>query len=280
MQQVEQGDRPSMGLLNLNEGDHKYQLTRHAPSEALRPFVKHYWIVSWIDCDLNRIPNMSCLTPVSIWLWNGTIRFSSDHRDMKFSYLVSGKGRVFGVKFKPGGFYPFLRVPVSSLYGQPMNVFNILDVTAESLEDRLLGAGDDADKPATSTNSIRVHTFLLKMLKREWLMILCNRLNRTERCCEWMICLLIGICIPESFNGCSISMWASDPKTVIKLYRLQNAAESMDRGLHCDLVKLSQDLGYHDQSHFIRDFKSIIGSTPEEYLHSKHPHGERRGLIN
>ncbi len=27
MKQVEQGDRPSMGLLNLNEGDHKYQLT-------------------------------------------------------------------------------------------------------------------------------------------------------------------------------------------------------------------------------------------------------------
>ncbi|WP_434748410.1 helix-turn-helix domain-containing protein [Paenibacillus amylolyticus] len=56
------------------------------------------------------------------------------------------------------------------------------------------------------------------------------------------------------------------PKTVIQLYRLQNAAECMERGLACDLGKLSQDLGYHDQSHFIKDFKSIIGSTPEEYM--------------
>lgn len=56
------------------------------------------------------------------------------------------------------------------------------------------------------------------------------------------------------------------PKTVIQLYRLQNAAECIERGLACDLGKLSQDLGYHDQSHFIKDFKSIIGSTPEEYM--------------
>lgn len=56
------------------------------------------------------------------------------------------------------------------------------------------------------------------------------------------------------------------PKTVIQLYRLQNAAECIERGLTSDLTELSQDLGYHDQSHFIRDFKSIMGSTPEEYL--------------
>lgn len=55
---------------------------------------------------------------------------------------------------------------------------------------------------------------------------------------------------------------------VIKLYHLQNAAELMDHGIPCDLGQLSQNLGYHDQSHFIKDFKSIIGSTPEEYLDS------------
>ncbi|WP_413379396.1 helix-turn-helix domain-containing protein [Paenibacillus taichungensis] len=50
---------------------------------------------------------------------------------------------------------------------------------------------------------------------------------------------------------------------------MQNAAELMERGMDCDLVRLSQDLGYHDQSHFIKDFKSIIGSTPEDYVHSR-----------
>lgn len=181
MKQVEHGDRPSMGLLNLNEGDHKYQLTRHAPSEALRPFVKHYWIVSWDLTGLEPYPQHVVPNPcVNLVVErNNTFFFGPSGR--KFSYLVSGKGRVFGVKFKPGGFYPFLRVSVSSLYGQPMNVSNILDVTADSLEDRLLGAGMMRIKPVTST-SYYVHTFLLKMLKREWLTILCNRLNRTGRC--------------------------------------------------------------------------------------------------
>ncbi|MOA57975.1 DNA-binding transcriptional activator FeaR [compost metagenome] len=55
------------------------------------------------------------------------------------------------------------------------------------------------------------------------------------------------------------------PKWVLKLYRLQNAAEAMETGSERDWIKLSQDLGYYDQSHFIRDFKAMIGRTPDEY---------------
>ena len=32
----------------------------------------------------------------------------------RFSRVLKGKGRVFGVKFRPGGFYPFLRTPVAA----------------------------------------------------------------------------------------------------------------------------------------------------------------------
>jgi AraC-like DNA-binding protein len=37
-------------------------------------------------------------------------------------------------------------------------------------------------------------------------------------------------------------------------------------GHNHDWLKLSMDLGYHDQSHFIKDFKSVIGQTPDEYV--------------
>jgi AraC-like DNA-binding protein len=32
------------------------------------------------------------------------------------------------------------------------------------------------------------------------------------------------------------------------------------------LYKLAADLGYADQSHFARDFKSVVGLTPSGYL--------------
>jgi len=34
---------------------------------------------------------------------------------------------------------------------------------------------------------------------------------------------------------------------------------------------LSMELGYYDQPHFIKDFKAIVGKTPEEYVRRAEP---------
>ena len=271
--------RPSMGLLNLDEGNKRYQLTRHAPSEALSPFVKHFWMVSWDLAGLESYPQHVVPNPcVNLVVERGnTFFFGPSGR--KFSYHIRGKGQVFGVKFRPGGFYPFVRLPVSSLCEQPLEVSSVLDVSAASLEEELLTYGSDADKinymdqllcahlPAEDAQARLVHDIVQKIeLDREMLRVddLSSFWNIHTRKLQRLFNLYVGI----------------SPKTVIKLYRLQNAADLIDRGLHCDLVKLAQDLGYHDQSHFIKDFKSIIGSTPEEYVNSRKnlPPNIRTGL--
>jgi AraC-like DNA-binding protein len=55
------------------------------------------------------------------------------------------------------------------------------------------------------------------------------------------------------------------PKWVVKRYRLQEAADQLAGGEDADLPQLALDLGYFDQPHFIKDFKSIVGKTPTEY---------------
>lgn len=57
-----------------------------------------------------------------------------------------------------------------------------------------------------------------------------------------------------------------NPKWVIRLYRLQNVAEMLEGLDHQDVLELAMDMGYYDQSHFIRDFKAVIGKTPEVYI--------------
>lgn len=260
--------RPSMGLLQLDEGNKRYELTRHAPAEALSPFVKHYWMVSWDLTGLESYPQHVVPNPcVNLVVERGnTFFFGPSGR--KFSYHIHGKGQVFGVKFRPGGFYPFVRLSISSLCEQPLEVSRVLDVSAASLEEQLLTDGRDVDKisymdqllcahlPAEDTQARLVHDIVQQIeLNRELLRVddLSSFWNIHTRKLQRLFNQYVGI----------------GPKTVIKLYRLQNAAELIDRGLHCDLVKLSQELGYHDQPHFIKDFKSIIGSTPEEYIHSR-----------
>ncbi len=39
----------------------------------------------------------------------------------------------------------------------------------------------------------------------------------------------------------------------------------MAQGGNVDWSELAYDLGYSDQSHFIRDFKANCGLTPKEY---------------
>ncbi|NTZ16755.1 AraC family transcriptional regulator [Paenibacillus sp. JMULE4] len=56
------------------------------------------------------------------------------------------------------------------------------------------------------------------------------------------------------------------PKWVIRRYRLHDAAERMEQGDPPDWLELSSELGYYDQSHFIRVFKSIVGTSPQNNI--------------
>ena len=55
------------------------------------------------------------------------------------------------------------------------------------------------------------------------------------------------------------------PKWVIQRYRLNEAAEQLATGESVSQAELALNLGYSDQAHFIRDFKSIVGVSPAAY---------------
>ncbi|WP_339329315.1 helix-turn-helix domain-containing protein [Cohnella caldifontis] len=55
------------------------------------------------------------------------------------------------------------------------------------------------------------------------------------------------------------------PKWVIRRFRLQEAAELIDKDGASDWAALSAKLGYYDQAHFIKDFKAVTGRSPEAY---------------
>ena len=55
------------------------------------------------------------------------------------------------------------------------------------------------------------------------------------------------------------------PKWVIKRFRLQEAAERIEQDASVPLAELAAELGYFDQAHFIRDFKSVLGQSPATY---------------
>jgi len=55
------------------------------------------------------------------------------------------------------------------------------------------------------------------------------------------------------------------PKRMLMRSRVMDAVAAIDRGDPRGIASLAQDLGWFDQSHFIRDFRAVTGRTPARY---------------
>ncbi|TCP52612.1 AraC-like DNA-binding protein [Tumebacillus sp. BK434] len=257
-----------MGVLKLADSQSQFSLTRHLPAEPLRPFVKHYWIVRW---DLRgREPFCQDVVPnpcVNLVIEPGqTAIYGASTR--KFTKYLSGRGLVFGVKFHPGGFYPFYKRSVAELSERPLPPHEVFDVDSALLEQQFQSLDTDERRIALADQFLlaklpepdpavaeinRIIDLIITDPAITKVDQVCERLPINKRKLQRLFDQYVGV----------------SPKWVIKLYRLHNAAERLERGQHGDLALLAAELGYYDQSHFIKDFKAIIGETPLEYASTK-----------
>ncbi|MCM0676968.1 AraC family transcriptional regulator [Micromonospora phytophila] len=119
MRQRPRGD--SRGILDPAELLRRVRFRRHLPTEALRPYVEHYWLIDW---DLTE-PFAQRVVPHPAV--NVVFRRDGDGPETAevagiglelFSVTLAGTGRVSGVQFRPGGFRPFWRRSVAELTGR------------------------------------------------------------------------------------------------------------------------------------------------------------------
>src|ERR1700712_406493 len=111
---IEDPEKPR-GILNQTIGETKFQLSRRLPAQDLSHFVQRYWTVTW---DLRgQAPHHQETLPFPCV----NLTIEQDRALVvgvvsgKFSVLLEDQGRVFGVKFRPGAFYPFIKSSVAKL---------------------------------------------------------------------------------------------------------------------------------------------------------------------
>jgi len=56
------------------------------------------------------------------------------------------------------------------------------------------------------------------------------------------------------------------PSQYCKIVRVNSSLSIMQKNNHRSLTQITYELGYFDQSHFIKDFKSIMGRSPTAFL--------------
>lgn len=256
----------SMGILQAPEAFARFKLDRFAPEPALVPFVKHHWIVEWNMADQESylqdvIPN-PCVNLVAESAGCAVYGVSSG----KFTKTLSGRGLAYGVKFRPGGFYPFILKPLSSLTDGAMSfeeAFGTKDADARLTE--ALRSGEPAGALIQISEAMLFSRLPRPDAAVDQLGVMIDMIqNRRDLASVEQLAREFGIGIRtlQRLFGKYVGV---SPKWVIQLYRLHNAAEMLDRGYGGSWAELGAELGFYDQSHFIRTFKSIIGKTPEDY---------------
>lgn len=257
----------SMGILQAPEAFSKFKLRRFAPDERLAPFVKHHWIVEW---DLPEgetfcqdvIPN-PCVNLVAESAGSAVYGVSS----RKYTKRLSGRSRAYGVKFRPGGFYPYVEKPLSRLTDGSMSFEEAFGAEASASAE--LTAALTADEPPETIIAIAEELLLRRIpapdatVDRLGEMIDYIQSRRDVSSVE-QLCREFGIGARtlQRLFGKYVGV---SPKWTIQLYRLQNAAEKLDKGYDGSWAALGAELGFYDQPHFIRTFKAMIGKTPEDY---------------
>jgi AraC-like DNA-binding protein len=257
---------PPRGVLKTAVADReRYRHERYHPSPDLEPYVEHYWLVEW---DLRgQTPERAETLPHPsvhmIFEGDGKSRISGAAR-AKFSRLLEDKGSVFAVKFTPGGFYPFVRVPVSRFADMTKSLRDVFGAEGDDLDRAVLAESTPLPrinliedflrslKPKLDGNVQLVTDIVYSVAKDRAILKVEDLVDRHELNKRTLQRLFIR------YAGVS-------PKWVIQRYRLHEAAEQLGSGTPISQAELALNLGYSDQAHFVRDFRTLVGVSPAAY---------------
>ncbi|MBM2614364.1 AraC family transcriptional regulator [Actinoplanes sp. LDG1-06] len=242
-------------------GRRKFGFSAPAAAANLTPYVEHYWIVSW---DLRgQEPYEQRVLPypaVNVTFKPGRCRIAGVVTG-PFRETLEGTGRVFGVRFRPGGFRPFLGAPVSTITGRYVPVETVF---GDGLAEQILEADDQAavrvmdalltdrapDRPSPAAE------LAAAVVARAAEDTGITRVDDLAREFSVGVRQLQRLC--GDYVGVS-------PKWVIRRARLHEASDRIQAGTPVDLGALAADLGYSDQAHLTRDFTAMVGVPPASY---------------
>lgn len=258
------GPEDTRGILNPSEGFRRFTLERQPPRAELAPWVDLHWTVNWQLAPGERYDQEVLPHPavqVAFEAHGASVHGVGTRR---FVARLEGAGRVLGVKFLPGAFAAFSARPMADLVDRVLCLADVFGGEADALARRV------ADEPVPARAVAEVERWLLGLGARrdpegEAVARLCARVqaDRSITRAE-ALARLAGMSV-RTLQRLFERYLGLGPKWVICRARVHEVAERVARGDAVDWAALALELGYHDQSHLIHEFKAQVGFAPGAY---------------
>jgi AraC-like DNA-binding protein len=168
------------------------------------------------------------------------------------------------IHFRPAGALPFLGVPLGELENSCVGLDGLWGRHGASLHERLIATPSPADRVAL------LEAFLLQRLK--------SHDQDPHRGVRTVLSAIahdpsMRISEAQTMTGLSQRRLAAAfraevglaPKSYQRVRRLQAALSMLDAGA-AHGATIAADLGYFDQAHFVREFRSFTAMSPTQYL--------------
>ena len=253
---------------------------RHTPSPPLNAYIDHfYYLDGQMPFRHEKILPVPALD-LKINLGGAFHMYEGDRRtfpvSLTESWLVGLYGvhhsidwptemRLYGVRFKPNGAYPFLGFPLSELYNQVVTLDAIWGRWASQIREQLDAA------PTIEAGLVLFERLLFERFREdlyvqnvvEYGISITNRKHGTLSIRE----LSDHIGISQSHLGTLFKrVVGTSPKELSRLYRFVHVLRSIDHTHPIDWTQVALHFGYYDLPHLNKDFVMFTGHSPTEYL--------------
>jgi len=259
---LKQKNERSRGILHVPATDPMTGHRRYLPSPDLAPFVEHYWSFAH-EFNAPQLTETLPFPVVYLIFEHGEALVAGVQR-RRFSRVLEGAVKVRAVKFRPGGFRPFLDTPVSTLTDKTVALTTLFGAQHADFVARVLAETDDQ----TAFAQIEVFLHARQPKADETLALIgavaeriasdraITQVEQVAAHFDIGLRKLQRLC--DDYIGIGL-------KWMIQRYRLHEAAVRIARDEQVPWAEIALDLGYADQAHFIRDFRRVVGSAPAEY---------------
>ncbi|MET8846447.1 helix-turn-helix domain-containing protein [Amycolatopsis sp. NPDC004625] len=259
------GHRIPRGIVAEATARTMFTLTRHPPAPELAEFVDYHWILRWDRTgkppyEQRVLPNLA----VHATFFPGASGVHGPARDV-FSHRLAGRVQGLGVRFRPGCFRAFLGGPVRDIADRAVPLADVFGPAAVRAAESVRSARDDVEMTTAVDNLLIANPVRLSPAARE----AAEAVEQIAR--DPGITRVAQLCADTGLTTRAVQRMFAEhvgcpPKWAIRIYRLNDAAQRIVTEGQPDYAGLAVRLGYSDQSHFIRDFRTVTGQSPAEYV--------------
>lgn len=255
------------------------------PNSILSKFIECFWLLESSDKKSQTEPQKilpdGCIE-LLFHFKSLNRRFISDDESIaeprsffsgqiKRSIMIQSTGAVgvLGVRFRPAGAYPFLRLPIVELTEKVIDLTEIWGRVGRELNSRIL-------ESTTNQERIRhVECFLLNRLDqkiaedvivRQALVEIIRAKGQTSIDFLMRNIGISGRHLERKFD----QLVGLTPKTFSRIIRFQNVFDLLNKNNFQHLTIFALQCGFYDQAHFIHEFKEFTGQSPTAYFSNKH----------